>query len=101
VAGITRIDVEAVRRKAEKLRAIHGDYADLVSALRSTLQQHDKCWGADSFGRAFEQGYGGNLAAYNTNTDVVGSNLDAVAGNIDAAVTSLQGQDEANAATIS
>jgi uncharacterized protein YukE len=101
MSGITRIDVDAVRHKAEKLRAIHGEYVNLVSTLRSALQQHEKCWGSDSFGRAFEKGYVGNLATYDRNTDVVGNNLDATAGNIDSAATSLQNQDEANAATIS
>ncbi|MFD8493077.1 hypothetical protein [Amycolatopsis sp. NPDC059657] len=100
MAGITRIDVEAVRHKADKLRAIHGEYVSLVSTLRGTLQQHEKCWGSDKFGQAFEKGYLGNLTTYNGNADVVGNNLNATAGNIDSAVTSLLEQDEANAATL-
>lgn len=101
MADTTRIDVEAVRHKADKLRAIHGEYVSLVATLRDTLQRHEKCWGSDKFGQAFEKGYLGNLTAYNGNADVVENNLEATAGNIDSAVTSLQQQDEANATTLS
>lgn len=100
MADVMRIDVEAVRHKMDKLRAIHRDYVSHVAALRGTLQQYEKCWGSDKFGKAFEKGYTENLTAYYDNVDVIGNNLDATAGNIDSAVTSLQGQDETNATTI-
>ncbi len=101
MAGTTRLDAEAARGKAEKLRAIHGEYVNLLSTLHSSLQQHEKCWGSDSFGKAFEKGYTESLATYRGNADIVGSNLEATAGNIDGAVDALQAQDEANAAAIS
>lgn len=101
MAGLTRLDVEALRGKVDKLRTVHGQYVGLVADLRDALQRHDKCWGADSFGRAFENGYAGNLAAYEGNVDVLGNNMATTADNIDSAAASLQSQDDANAATLS
>ena len=101
MADTTLLDVEAARGKVEKLRAVHSEYVGLVSTLRSELQKHEKCWGSDSFGRAFEKGYAAGFVTYDGNLDVVGSNLEATAGNIDGAVGALQAQDEVNATAVS
>lgn len=96
----TRIDPERVEREGQRLEQAGERFSEALHALKSTLAQHDGCWGEDDIGKSFAQKYVKPAGQNVDNSETAHRSVDEVAGELREGGRALADTDRDSAARV-
>ena len=96
----TRIDPERVEREGQRLEQAGERFSEAVHALKSTLAQHEGCWGEDDIGKGFAQKYVKPAAQNVDNSETAHRSVEEAAGKLRHGGRAMADTDQDSAARV-
>lgn len=96
----TRIDLERVEREGHRLEQAGERFSEALHALKSTLAQHEGCWGEDDIGKGFAQKYVKPAEQNVDNSEAAHRSVDEAAGKLRDGGRTLANTDRDSAARV-